>query len=191
MKNKVILTVILFIILLFCAFRGWDFFQKHNKNKEVLNNILYHQDYKVSAINNPVVIELFVSPNWIPFNEKKPLNINKKLMNMHDTNIILKEVWNRGNDIYFSFHTTYNLDDQSGYFLYNMKINGDGTFESTGSYSDFHIFDVNKHEIQLGETGWGPESDFSFSIEPEEYEKIKSGFYINYSGMMLYKYSRK
>ncbi|WP_166243054.1 hypothetical protein [Paenibacillus turpanensis] len=94
------------------------------------------------------------------------------------------------NDIYFSFHTTFrDMNYSEGTLLYNMVINDDGTFTTVGSYKDFQLTDLEGNDIRIGQIGIGPGSDFSFGIDPSEYEKIKNGFHVRYSGMFLYHYS--
>ncbi|WP_232101591.1 hypothetical protein [Paenibacillus sp. URB8-2] len=138
-----------------------------------------------------VRLDLSIKPEWIPFDTEKPQNPNIKIAESQNTNIILQQVWNKGNDIYFNFHTTFDLNYNNGKFLYNMLINDDGTYTTKGSPEDFQLTDLHGSQIQIGQTGYGPGSDFSFGIDPSEYERIRNGFNVSYSGMILYEYSRK
>jgi hypothetical protein len=76
-----------------------------------------------------------------------------------------------------------------GEFLYNVIFNEDGTFTSNSNANDFLVFNTESESINKGQKGIGPSSAFSFGIQPEEYDKIRNGFYVNYTGMILYSYS--
>ena len=65
-----------------------------------------------------------------------------------------------------------------------MKHNN-GTVTSNG------LYDHNKSKIGRGQIGFGPDSDFSFGVDPDEQAKIKNGFYVRYTGMIVYEYTRK
>jgi hypothetical protein len=191
MKNKTIILTIIFLVVILVIYRGYDYYNDHFVNKRIMENIMNRENYTIYKNEDAINIKLFIKPEWIPFEKGERKKLNIQLTERNNTNIILQDVWNRGNDIYFSFHTTYNLDYKKGKFLYNMIFNDDGTYTNTGSFNDYQLLDTYQNAILIGQTGSGPESDFSFGIEPNEYDKIRKGFTINYSGMILYEYSRK
>ncbi|WP_331701009.1 hypothetical protein [Paenibacillus sp. IITD108] len=186
MKKRPLYIALLMLVLFYAGYVSYEYFS----DNRILSNVLKRDHYTITKKDN-IKIDLAIKPEWIPFDTEEPQELNIKIAETHNTNILLQQVWNRGNDIYFSFHTTYNLDFYNGSFLYNMLINDDGTYTSRGSYNDLRLTDLQGNAIQLGQTGAGPGSDFSFGIEPGEYEKIKNGFNVSYSGLILYEYSRK
>ncbi|WP_091073083.1 hypothetical protein [Paenibacillus sp. NFR01] len=178
------------IVVLIGGFKIYKYYQNHYVSSKIFENILERKEYSINK-EDKVNVEIAIKPEWIPFETDKPQNQNIELDKSHNTNIVLQQVWNRGNDIYFSFHTTYDVGYNNGEFLYNMIINEDRTYTSAGSPEDFVLTDLQGNGIHAGQTGYGPGSDYSFGIEPSEYNKIKNGFKVKYSGMTLYEYSRK
>lgn len=112
------------------------------------------------------------------------------ILTKNNTNILLGTVLNRGNDIYFSLDTTYNLKYNKGNFMYNGIFNEDGSFTTNGSFEDFYIYNNKGEKVDIGQSGQGPNSSFGFAIEPENYDLIKDGFYAKYSGFYLYEYKK-
>ena len=165
------------------------YYNKHYTDVGILNNITSRKGYSLNIKKESIDVELFIKPEWISFNSNKPSSLNIKLCDKDDTNIILNQVWNRGNDIYFSFDTSYNLNYTKGEFLYNGIFNEDGTFTWCSGPNDFLAYDLSHNKIEIGQPGYGPNSAFSFGINPEQYSRIKNGFYVKYSGMVLYEYS--
>ncbi|NOU98619.1 hypothetical protein GC097_01075 [Paenibacillus sp. LMG 31457] len=74
--------------------------------------------------------------------------------------------------------------------MYNGIFNEDGTF-STPSPGEITIYDKDRNKIPLGQHGYGPGADFSFGIQPQDQKLIQNGFYIKYTGYILYNYSKK
>lgn len=136
-----------------------------------------------------VPIEVFIDPEWIPFQEDERKELNMKLLELHDTTLYLTDVWNRGQDIYFSFHTENHMDYERGEFLYNGVFNEDGTFTSP-SVGGITLYDKENNSLAIGQTGYGPDADFSFGISIQDQELIKKGFYVKYTGYILYDYSK-
>jgi hypothetical protein len=165
------------------------YYRSHYTNAAILKNSTGRKGYSLSISKEAVNIELFIKPEWIPFNSNIPKNLNVKLSETNNSNIILDQVWNRGNDIYFSFDTSYNLDYNKGEFLYNGIFNQDGTFSWNSNLDALSVYDSLNNTIKIGQTGFGPNSAFSFGIQPEQYDRIRDGFYVKYSGMTLYRYS--
>ncbi len=168
---------------------GVYYYINHFTSTAILKNATNREGYSLDIVKEPIEIELFIKPEWIPFDSNKPKNLNKKLCEKNNTDIILTQVWNRGNDIYFSFDTSYHLNYKKGDFLYNGIFHEDGTFTSNNNSNNFLVYDLENEFIGLGQNGIGPNSAFSFGIQPKGYDKIRNGFYIKYSGMILYTYS--
>jgi hypothetical protein len=182
--------MLLVIITMFIISVGiFLYYRSHYTNAAILKNSTSRKGYLLNTIKETVDMELFIKPEWIPFNSNKPKNLNVKLSERNNSNILLAQVWNRGNDIYFSFDTSYNLDYNKGEFLYNGIFNQDGTFSWNSNFDALSVYDSLNNAIEIGQTGLGPNSAFSFGIEPEQYDKIRDGFYVKYSGMTLYRYS--
>ncbi|WP_178023816.1 hypothetical protein [uncultured Paenibacillus sp.] len=188
MKSKSFVALVVVVIMVL-------YLSKFNEpSTQIQKDILDANGYLVSEITKNYPLEIFIKPEWIPLEDDKKLNLNVKLLEIENTTIYLQEVWNRGDfgdDIYFSFHTTYNLDSTEGRFLNNNVYNQDGSVSTDTSFDDFLIYDSKKNEIVIGETGTGPGSDFSFGVDESQFIEIRNGFYLNYSGMHLYEYSKK
>lgn len=187
MKKKIPL-IVMGILIIFIGI-GVYYYINHFTSMAILKNASNREGYSLNIRKEPVEIELFIKPEWIPFDSDKPKNYNVKVCENNNTDIILTQVWNRGNDIYFTFDTSYHLNYKKGEFLYNGLFNDDGTFTSNNNTNDFLVYNLESESINLGQKGIGPNSSFSFGIQPEEYDKIRNGFYIKYSGMILYSYS--
>ncbi|MGO4888031.1 hypothetical protein ACJ2A9_09760 [Anaerobacillus sp. MEB173] len=166
------------------------FFNYNYSNEAILGKVTDRNGYTLNQVKTPVTVELFIQPGWIPLNSNEKKEINIKLKEDNNTMIILKSVWNRGTDIYFSFTTTYNLNRNNGNFLYNGIFNKDGTFTSFGSSNDFYLYNNKNEKIEVGQTGRGPKSDFSFGITSDNYSLLEDGFYVKYYGFILYDYSK-
>ncbi|QFF99944.1 hypothetical protein PB01_14555 [Psychrobacillus glaciei] len=167
---------------------GYLFYNGKYSNEGILKNVTARKGYTLNQMENKEMVELYIKPEWIPYNNNRKQSFDIKLAEKHNTNIILVQVWNRGDDIYFSFDTTYNLNYKNGTFMYNGIFNEDGTFTSGGSHNDFYLFNKNGEEIDVGQSGRGPNSAFGFAIEPKNYDLIKDGFYVEYRGFYLYNY---
>jgi hypothetical protein len=188
MKKKIPLIILGLLVIVIGV---WVYYNNHFTSTEILRNATNREGYSLNISKEPVEIELFIKPEWIPFDSDQPKELNVKLCEQNNTDIILTQVWNRGNDIYFTFDTSYHLDYENGEFLYNGVFNEDGSFTSNSDVNDFVVYNLNSESIGLGQKGFGPSSAFGFGIQPEEYDKIRDGFYLKYSGMILYSYSLK
>lgn len=187
MRKKMSL-VIIGILIIFIGV-GINYYINHYNNKVILHNIINRKGYSLDVHKEPIEIEVFIKPEWIPFDTDEPKNLYVKLCEKYNTDFILTQVWNRGNDIYFSFDTSYHLNYKKGELLYNGFFNEDGTFNTNSNINDFLVYDMENESINLGQRGFGPNSAFSFGIRPDEYNKIRNGFYMKYSGLILYSYS--
>jgi hypothetical protein len=185
MKYKAVLLIILVILMV-----GYSYYQENYSNKGITNHVIQKDGYTLDLAKTSVPIELFIKPEWIAYRSGEVKNLKIKLLEINHSTIILDNVWNRGNDIYFSFHTTFNMNYKSGTFLYNGIFNNDGSFSSSPDFGELRLLDPNKTSIPLGQIGIGPGSDFSFGIEPKDQKSIQKGFYITYTGFNLYNYSR-
>jgi hypothetical protein len=179
--------IVFAIILIFVS--AIIYYTKNYTDTGILKNVTSRKGYSLNIREESVVLELFIKPEWIPLDSNKPLNLNLKLYEKDNTNIILKQVWNRGEDIYFSFDTSYNLNHTKGRFLYNGVFNEDKTFTTRSTPNDFFAYDLNLNTIKVGQTGYEPNSAFSFGIGQEQQAMIRKGFYVKFSGMILYEYS--
>ena len=187
-KKRIIYTISFITILI--VFLLFNYYTLNFSNEGILENVINKHGYSVNIKKEQVLIEVYIKPEWITFEPDEKKNLNVKVLEINNTNITLDNVWNRGNDIYFSFHTTTNMKYSSGEFLYNVVLNEDGTFTQP-SPGKILIYDENHKNIPVGQTGYGPGGDFSFGIQPENQINIKNGFYVNYTGYILYEYIKK
>ncbi|NHM30817.1 hypothetical protein [Neobacillus terrae] len=179
------------VILLVAAFLlGYSYFKNYYSSEGILEKVIIHDGYTLHQIKKPVTVEVYIKPEWIPFKNGKEKEVNIKLKEKNNTNIFLKDVINRKNDLYFSFTTTFNMSSNKGSFLYNEIFHEDGSFTDNLSPNDYYLYNNNHQKIEVGQVGQGPDSDFFFGITPDNYNLIKEGFYVKYSGFHLYKYSK-
>ena len=131
LKVFAITLILIVMVLMFYRYYNLNYTQQ-----AILDNVTNRDGYSLINQQEQVPIEVFIKPDWIPFkpNERKELNV--QLLKIHNTTIILDNVWNRGtsgNDIYFSIHAAFNMKYKAGEFLYNGLFNEDGTFSSPSS----------------------------------------------------------
>lgn len=188
MKRKITSILIICVLTLLL---GYQFYSVNYSDHGILAKVTNRNGYVLNQVQEPLSIELYIKPEWIPFDSNHKILLNERLLNMHGTNIILDNVWNRGNDIYFSFHTTYDMNYRNGEFIYNGVFNDDGTFSWSSKIDGTVLYDKNKNKISVGQTGSGPESDFSFGVEPEDYSSIEDGFHVEYNNFILYQYEKE
>ncbi|GMQ57243.1 hypothetical protein AN1V17_16380 [Vallitalea sediminicola] len=188
MRRKIIMSVILILLIIIL---GYKHYINNYSNEGIFNNVTDRNGYILNQVQESVKVKLFIKPEWIPFNSDEIIEMNEKLLEVHSTNIILSRVWNRGNDIYFSFETTYNMNYSKGEFLYNGTFNENGTFSWVSKMDGIKLYDKRQKIFEKGQHGRGPNSAFGFGIEPESYKDIEEGFYIDYTEFILYKYIKK
>ncbi|WP_077617487.1 hypothetical protein [Bacillus sinesaloumensis] len=188
-ERKGKLTLLL-ILLGCCVLVVYLFYFKTYSTKGILDNVTERDGYTLKLIKNNETVDFYIKPEWIPFasNEEKKLGI--ALASKNNTTIILDEVWNRGSDIHFNFDTIYDMKYDAGTFLYNGIFNEDGTFTTNGSYHDFDLYNKKAEQIDVGQTGYGPNSSFGFVIDSENYHLIRDGFFVEFSGFYMYEYNR-
>ncbi|WP_047983208.1 hypothetical protein [Ornithinibacillus californiensis] len=172
-------------------FLGYVFYHNNFTDEGILENVIERDGYILERKNDKETVKLYIKPEWIPFNDTKEHDLDIELARENNTGIILDEVWNREIDIYFSFDTTYDLNFTRGSFMYNGIFNEDGTYTTNSSYWDYSIYNLNNEKVDFGQSGQGPNSTFGFAIEPENYDLIRDGFYVEYSGFYLYEYNKK
>lgn len=185
MKRRILFIVVGIIAVILGV---WYYFSNYT-DTAILKNVLNRNGYSIELCKESVDLDFFIEPEWIPFDSDQPKKLNVTLYEVNNTEIILTEIWNRGNDIYFTFDTSYHLDYKTGEFLYNSRINEDGTFTLSEGRNDLVVSDSMNEPVILGQTGLGPGSSFSFGVPTEEINKIRDGFYVKYSGMKLYTYT--
>lgn len=184
-KYSIISVVIILAIIV-----GYRYYTLYFSNTGIFTNVTQRDGYALTLQQEQVPIEVFIDPEWIPFQEDERKELNMKLLEVHDTTLYLTDVWNRGQDIYFSFHAEHHMDYKRGEFLYNGVFNEDGTFTSP-SVGGITLYDKENNPLAIGQTGYGPDADFSFGISIQDQELIKNGFYVKYTGYILYDYSKK
>lgn len=184
-RNIVVLLSVSFILIFLFIYK---YYTLNYTNEGITNKVLNQDGYALTLRTPEMPIQIFVKSEWIPFSAGEPLKRDIKVLETHSSNVIL-DVQNRDDDIYFSFRTTFNMDDPSGEFIYNGLFNAGGTF--TYSPEEVRLYDKNMNQLSVGQTGIGPEASFSFGIETEEQKLISEGFYVKYDGYNVYDYSKK
>lgn len=72
-----------------------------------------------------------------------------------------------------------------------VTFNDDGSFIGITPWKEnTALNNKSGQKIDIGQTGDGPNSDFSFGINIENQELLHDGFYVKYSGFILYQYSK-
>lgn len=172
--KRIVLFCLTSIVVLIFAYK---YYGSNYTNEGILNNVIDKDGYSLSLETEEIPLELFIKPEWIAFYQDERKELKVKLIELHNTTIWLDNVWNRGNDIYFSFTTSFNMNYKAGKFLYNGIFNTDGTFTSPSG--DVKLYDKDMNEFTVGQIGFGPEAAFSFGIQPEEQKLISEGFYVS------------
>jgi len=188
-KNRKALVIFIAFVVIISYFLH-QYYSDNYSNEGIFNHVTNRDGYSLTIKQEQVPVEFFVEPEWISFSEDERKELKIKVFENYHTVIVIDNVWNRGNDIYFSFHTTIKMKYKRGEFLYNGIFNEDGTFTSP-SRGEIILYDKDQNHISFGQHGYGPGADFSFGIQPEEQQYIQNGFYVKYTGYMLYGYSRK
>lgn len=183
MKRKVAI-VFFFIGVYILGFITYNFF---NTDKAIFNRVINANGYTIQHIGQTDPLEYFINPEWIPLEKDVKLNVNEKLIESHNTTIVLDEVWNRGEDISFSFHLTFDMNQKEGDFLNTFILNQDGS--STSISTHIMLYDVQHNEIETNGIGVGL-SNFSFGINDENLDKIRDGFHVVHPGLQLHDYSK-
>ena len=177
------------VTILLLAIMSYFYYQYNFTSKGIYSHIMDRNGYSLHLNKEQVPIEIFIRPEWIPFQSDERIEPKEKTAEQDNTSFWLDEVWNRGNDIYFSFTTSFQLDYSEGALLYNAYLYDDGS--SSSPSGEVKLFNPKGYEIPVGQTGTGPEAAFSFGIQPEHYDLIREGFYVNYNGYNLYAYVKR
>lgn len=169
-KKIVFIIVTLIITLIF----GYRYCTSNYTNEGIINNIIGRDGYSLSLESEQIPLEIFIKPEWIAFNQDERKELKVKVLELYNTDIWLDNVWNRGNDIYFSFTTSFNMNYKAGEFIYNGFFNTNGTF--TTPSGEVKLYDKNLNEFSVGQTGTGPGASFSFGVQPEDQKKLEKDF---------------
>lgn len=185
-KNQKTLIILIVIAILFS---GYLYFQDNFSKAGILRKAINRKGYNIIELEKPVNFTGIIKPEWIPVKDNQEIKVKEEIGKINQVSIILESVMHRGNDIYFNFDAIPYIKYGQGEFLYHHIINKDGTF--TSYYSG--IFKVSKgnQNIDVGQTGTGPDSKFSFGIDIDYYEQIKAGFTFDYTGGILYTYEKQ
>lgn len=184
-RSWVIALVIVFVIIV-----GYRNYMEHFSDAGILDKVTQRDGYSLTIKQEQIPIEVFIEPEWIPFNSDERKKLDIKLLELHDTTIYLDNVWNKGEEIYFSFHTKHRMHYRSGEFLYNGVFHNNGRFSFPSPGKTF-LYDKERNHIPLGGYGEGPDADFSFGIRTEDQHLIDNGLYVKYTKFILYGYKKK
>ncbi|WP_390583356.1 hypothetical protein [Paenibacillus illinoisensis] len=178
-------TILLFAVLILAVIFIYQYYTSNYTNEGIADKVLNQDGYTVTLRSEHIPVEIFVKPEWITFKVNDPMKQDIRVAELHNSNLLL-DVLNRGSDIYFTFKTTFNMENPSGVFIYNGIFHEDGI--STYSSANVRLFDKNMREFSVGQTGVGPGASFSFGIDPEEQKLIREGFYVKYDDFNVYNY---
>lgn len=184
MKRKVAI-VFVFTGVYLLGFLTYNFF---NTDKAIFNRVIKANGYTIQHIGQPDPLEFFVKPEWVPLEKDVKLNVNEKLIESHNTTVVLDEVWNRGGNMSFSFELIFNMNPKEGDFLNTFILNQDGS--STSVSTHIMLYGVQHNEIATNGIGVGL-SHFSFGINDEDLDEIRDGFHVVHPGLQLHEYSKK
>ena len=188
LRNKRIKTILKILFIIAVAF---VFYRNCISEEGIFDNVLNGSSYDIHEIQKPISFTTIIEPTWVPENENEVIELNKEIGKAGRVGIILESVMHRGNDIYFNYDAKPFINYYSGEFLYHAEFNEDGTVSSYFPSNAFNIYDKNNNKIDVGQTGCGPISKFSFGIEIENYDAIKEGFTLEFNGGILYRYTHK
>ncbi|MHB8127580.1 MAG: hypothetical protein ACYDEX_01080 [Mobilitalea sp.] len=183
---RIILTIGIFSFLLLTVI---VYINKYSKDG-IFKNVLKQDNYKVYEIQKPLHFTAYIEPTWIPSKEKEVIELNEVIGEVGNVKIIIKSIMHRGNDIFFNFGAIQYINYNGGEFLYNYILNEDGGTSATSYFlADSYNINVKGNKLDIGQLGYGPDSQFSFGINIEDYELIMDGFTLEYRGSILYGYS--
>ena len=160
-------------------------------SRAILNNVSKLKGYELEIIEENKPIKLYIEEELFQLRDGEEKNLNIVLDEQYNTKIILEHIIRRDDDVYFSFTTDYALPYRRGHFLYNGILNSDGSITSYSTGQEFELINALDESIDAGQTGSGPNSDFSFGISKEQIDQIEDGFTVFYKGMYLYEYRKR
>ena len=162
-------------------------------DERLLEQVLKGPGYDIKIVQQSLPVELIVRSEWVPLAEEDigvQKRLNETLVIVENTEIILSQVYNREDDIYFMFDLIPNLNNQGGRFVYNRKINSDGSL-SYHLPERYKIINSSGENVDYGQYGFGSKASFGFAIEMDQIDAVKEGFSVEYSGLILYEYRKK
>jgi hypothetical protein len=162
---------------------------KNNFTKSAIYNKVVNQEgYHLSEIQKQIKFTADIKSDWIPTTEGENFFLNKKIGRIDHVDIILKSVWNRGNDFYFTFDEVPDIKYKEGEIVGNFSIDENGSI-MVKDYT-YRLYNKDKINIEIGQRGFGPNSIFSFGIDTDDHDLIKDGFTLVCNGMNLYHYTK-
>ena len=155
----------------------------------ILKNVSQYRGYTVEVSQEVVPIEMFIEPQMYNIKEGTEKTVNQVVHRQNNTSIILESVIFREDYLFFNFTTDYALPFVEGEFLYNGIFHSNGSFTTTGGgWDEYEAKTLRNEQLEIGQTGSGPNSDFGFSLYKPQLELLNEGFTIRYNGMYLYNY---
>ncbi|WP_152400660.1 hypothetical protein [Paenibacillus cellulositrophicus] len=183
-KRTVVIIAVIIVIV-----GGYRIYALNYSDEGIMDHVIGHKGYAVNLVKEQVPVKIFVKSEWIAFGQDERKELKVEVLEMNHTRILLNDVLNRGNDIYFSFEAFPGWEHRSGEFMYNGEVNPDGSVSLQGPH--LRLTGMNGHEIPVGQCGEGPGISFSFGINQEDYHLIREGFYVEYSDFNVYRYAKK
>nr|WP_145160427.1 hypothetical protein [Paenibacillus terrae] len=183
-KRTVVIIAVIIVIV-----GGYRIYALNYSGEGIMDHVIANKGYDVNLVKEQVPVNIFVKPEWIAFGQDERKDLKVEVLEMNHTRILLNDVLNRGNDIYFSFEAFPGWEHRSGEFMYNGKLNPDGSVTTQGP--NLRLTNRSEKEIPFGQSGQGPRISFSFGINPEYYHLIRDGFYVQYSDFNVYRYAKK
>ncbi|WP_310549697.1 hypothetical protein [Paenibacillus glufosinatiresistens] len=171
MKLKTFFIVILFIVgVSIIMLRS-----NQQSDEEKLQKIVTKKNYIVNKVEANLAIHFTIKPEWIT---KKSKRLNVKVFKVGESEIFLSDVVYRERDIYFSFHTSLNLQEE-GRFIFPGDLKQNGFFSTP--QEEFLLVTSDHQRLIPSQIGLGPSADFSFGIDLSDQGKIARGFNVQYS----------
>jgi hypothetical protein len=170
---------------------GYVGFDRYFSNEGILHRVVHRSGYVLVEKANPVPVELRIRPEWIPAAaQESPERPGITLKELHNTAIKLDYVWHAGDHIQFGFSVSPAMNRRGGEFLYNIRVNPDGTYTDNVPAGVFRITWPEGEAIDYGPVGFGPGTLIVLSVNADDYERIKDGFRLEYNGLILYEYAK-
>ena len=157
----------------------------------ILNHVIQYKGYDVQIVQENYPVAFFIEPTWFSLEKEQTQKVNKVVYEKNHTKIILRNVILREDQLIFDFTTDYDLPYVKGDFLYNVIFNSNRTHTTISFIDEFELTNSMHQPIELGQRGRGPNSDFGFNIEKEQWPLIEQGFTVRYLGMYLYEYEKE
>ena len=150
-----------------------------------------------SQIKTRVPIEFHIIDDWIPEKEGEQA-INYKIAELNNSAVILRNVINRERDIVFDFEVKTNVKKNKNHGEFLSVINETNPQYASGLVEEWELFGEDgtnliyeSKQINGYGSGEGPGNTFSFNLDKQYEDLMKSNMVIRYSGLVLYEYSRR